>query len=299
MKWFLNFCSLAVIAALGYMAEPMLRTPLTGIERTAVELSANGNILLKLSDGTSVPLSSLTPAQLPKQVKLSTPAKLSDSASGLKMTIDAGAVVHVIRVENGNLVVAVQEGSPITGKIPVMNTDLLQQLSITPPSPATPKPEPAPAPEPQPEPEPAPAPEPESDPVEETPEPATPETVEPSEPEETPAPEPTPIPEPSGDTKLDIPGPATADGEDEAGQAIVAAMQASIKAGDIKEFTFDQVTDWTAGEPETIDGGTYETGLATYHAETIFGKKEIKAKALVRGGKVQRWIWPNSGMEIK
>lgn len=297
MKWFLNFCSLGVIAALGYMAEPMLRTPLTGIERTSVEMSANGNILLKLSDGTSVPLSSLTPAQLPKQVKLSTPAKLSDSASGLKMTIDAGAVVHLIRIENGNLVVAVQEGSPITGKVPVMNTDLLQQLSITPPSPSsTSAPTPKPAPEPAPAPEPPPAPEPEATPEEEAPEPVTPEVEEAPEPEEIPTPEPTV--EPAEDVKLDIPGPATTGGED-ADQVIIAAMQASLKAGEIKEFTFDQVVEWAVGEPETVDGATYQTGIVTYLGETIFGKNEVKAKALISGDKVQRWTWQNSGVEIK
>jgi hypothetical protein len=27
--------------------------------------------------------------------------------------------------------------------------------------------------------------------------------------------------------------------------------------------------------------------------------KTIQAKALIQGGAVKKWIWPNSGMEIK
>lgn len=76
-------------------------------------------------------------------------------------------------------------------------------------------------------------------------------------------------------------------------------MQESIKAAQIKEFTFAQVLDWKADEPETTDGETYQTGLISYKAETIFGVKTIQAKALVKGDKVVRWIWPKSGMEIK
>jgi hypothetical protein len=76
-------------------------------------------------------------------------------------------------------------------------------------------------------------------------------------------------------------------------------MQDSVRTGQIKEFTFDQVLTWKAEADETIDGETYQTGLASYKAETIFGVKTIQAKALIKNAKVQRWIWPKSGMEIK
>jgi hypothetical protein len=76
-------------------------------------------------------------------------------------------------------------------------------------------------------------------------------------------------------------------------------MQESVRGGQIKEFTFDQVLTWKADADETVDGETYQTGLASYQAETIFGVKTIQAKALIKEGKVQRWIWPKSGMEIK
>jgi hypothetical protein len=77
-------------------------------------------------------------------------------------------------------------------------------------------------------------------------------------------------------------------------------MKASIQAGEIKEFTFDQVLEWLPGEgAETIDGQSFQTGIASYKAETVFGVKTIQAKALIQGGKVVRWLWPKSGMEIK
>ena len=76
-------------------------------------------------------------------------------------------------------------------------------------------------------------------------------------------------------------------------------MQENVRDGQIKEFTFDQVLAWKAEADEIIDGETYQTGLASYKAETIFGVKTIQAKALIKGGKIQRGIWPKSGMEIK
>jgi hypothetical protein len=99
-----------------------------------------------------------------------------------------------------------------------------------------------------------------------------------------PTPEPTPEPEPA----------AAGSGDH------VAIMKASIQAGEIKEFYFDQVLEWLPGEgTETIDGQVYQTGIASYKAETVFGVKTIQAKALIQGGKVVRWLWPKSGMEIK
>jgi hypothetical protein len=151
-------------------------------------------------------------------------------------------------------------------------------------APALPKADPAPAPAPAPEPvvknDPAPAPEP-------TPEPPVVQN-EPEKMDETPAPAPEPIPE-----------PAPVGGEAMGEEALVALMQESIKGGQVKEFTFDQVMKWSAGPEEEVDGAKYQTGLAEYKAETIFGVKTMKAKALIKDGKVAKWIWATSGMEIK
>ena len=166
-----------------------------------------------------------------------------------------------------------------------------------PPADATPAPAPEPAPEPIPVPEPVPAPDP-VPPV--TPPPVVDEEPEPApvaEEEEAPADETTGTDEVADvmeeEVKEEEPAPPAAPAD------VVSIMQASVRAEQIKEFTFDQVLDWKAGEDETVDGETYQTGLVSYKAETIFGVKNIEAKALIRNGKVERWIWPKSGMEIK
>jgi hypothetical protein len=39
--------------------------------------------------------------------------------------------------------------------------------------------------------------------------------------------------------------------------------------------------------------------MLSYKAETIFGIKTIQAKAYIRDGRVSRWVWPKSGLEIR
>jgi hypothetical protein len=109
-------------------------------------------------------------------------------------------------------------------------------------------------------------------------------------------PEPEPEPEPAVATAAEPTAPAATQlGPEE----IIALMKSSISSKQITEFSLDQVNDWKAGEEESIDGSSYQTGTASYQAETIFGTKNIQAKALIQGGKVVRWIWPTSGLEIQ
>ena len=136
--------------------------------------------------------------------------------------------------------------------------------------------------------------------------PAMPDTPPPVEPEPIPEPTPEPVPEPTLEptpepTPEPIPEPTPEPEPEPAGSSDpIAIMQASIQAAEIKEFTFDQVLEWLPGEgSETIDGQNYQTGIASYKAETVFGVKTIQAKALIQGGKVVRWLWAKSGMEIK
>lgn len=132
------------------------------------------------------------------------------------------------------------------------------KVEPTPPAPVPTPPAPAPAVEPMPEP------------------------VVKTEPEPAPAPPAPPTPSAS---KLD-----------EAG--IVSAMQESIKSGKITEFTFEQVVAWKGGEEETVDGVTYQTGLAAFKKDTILGFKTMQAKALIKGGKIAKWVWKETGSEM-
>lgn len=111
---------------------------------------------------------------------------------------------------------------------------------------------------------------------------------------------PEPMPEVAVEEPVETEAPAAID-ENKVltDEEIVAVMQASVKAGEIKEFTFDQVSEWTATDERESGGESFQSGLASYRAETIFGVKNIQAQALIAKGKVVKWIWPKSGMEIK
>lgn len=293
MKLFLILVGMGTAGVLGFMAEPSLRFQFTGLK------PKDGAASLILEDKTKAPEapridpSTVPQSQLPKVVTLTNEVKINDKGSGMTMTISAGSKVKLIRITGENAVVRPGE-TDYTISIPYKDTDLLDQLEANPPSaepatePVTPDPVPTPAgdseePKPTPDPvaqnttptpapAPEPAPEPKVDPVP-TPEPA---------PAPAPAPEPAPQPAPVATAKDPV-----------------QVMQESLRSGQIKEFSFDQVLDWKAGTEEAVDGENYATGLVSYKAETIFGVKTIQAKALIKEGKVAKWIWPKSGMEIK
>jgi len=79
---------------------------------------------------------------------------------------------------------------------------------------------------------------------------------------------------------------------------LINAMQDSIKKKMVSEFSFDGVLKWEAGENETLSDTEYQIGFATYEKETIFGKQPVVAKALVRNGKVTKWVYAKTGLDI-
>ncbi len=216
----------------------------------------------------AIDVSKLTPEQLPQQVTLKIATEVAD-ASGLKLKVDAGNRLKLVRIEGDQAVVS-PGTSPFEGRVLISGTDLMEQLAAN-PSLATPN-------------------------VTAT-DPGAP--AEPATTAVTTAPEPTAI----------TPPPAAVEpSPQEAAKPIVAVvnpadlvevMKAHIRSGNIKEFSFEQVLEWKAEADEVIDGKTYKTGLVRYQAETIFGMKTIEAKAIIQDGTVVRWIWPKSGLEIK
>jgi hypothetical protein len=206
--------------------------------------------------------------------------------------------VKPLRIE-GQLLVVSPGDSPFEGRVSPSDTDLLENLrpdnsAATPPSTSTPEPAVPTAPESTPAAQPTAtsptdvdATPPASTATEPTPAP----TTGPAEPGEANPPGSTPE-APSGTTSTGAPSAADAD-------AVVKAMQESIRGGKVQEFKYEQVLGWKAAGDEQIDGESYQTGLVAYKAETIFGVKTIQAKALIKDGTVVKWIWPKSGMEIK
>ena len=141
--------------------------------------------------------------------------------------------------------------------------------------------------------------------------PATQPTPQPTPPAPSPVavnnPTPTPQPMPAVDPPApDVPVVANTEAPSAGGSKlsddeIVALMKKSIAGGAVKEFTIDKVKDngWKANGDETIDGTDYQTGLVAYVAATIFGDRPVQAKALIKDGKIERWVYAKSGMEIQ
>jgi len=95
------------------------------------------------------------------------------------------------------------------------------------------------------------------------------------------------------------PAPAPADGGDLTDDQIVELMKKSIADDTVKEFKAVQIKGWKAAEKETVDGTEYQTGLVAYEATSMFGVNPVQAKALIKGGKVERWVSAKTGMEIQ
>ena len=234
-----------------------------------VREEAGGMVVIVKYKGASysINLDEVRDNDLPETVTIEKPTVIPTSGGEGQVTLKKGDVVTLLNRKNDSLIVEKSDSNG-KGKISPKDTDLFQQLvkriyeREAGGAVAT-------APAPPPAPTPAPAPVAKIDPV-------------------VPNPEPIPVvePAPAVDAKL---------GEDE----IIALMKDSIASGAVKEFTSEQVKGWKANGEETIDGTEYQTGLAAYEAATIFGVRPVQAKALIKDGKIERWVYAKSGMEIQ
>ena len=102
----------------------------------------------------------------------------------------------------------------------------------------------------------------------------------------------------STETPTETPAPPTSTAKLDA-TAIVALLKADVGAGKVTEFKANQVTQWEAGEEMDFDGETYQTGHVTFKAETILGVQEHEAIALIQGGKVYKWMWAKTKLEMR
>ncbi|MFT5906147.1 MAG: hypothetical protein ACI9E1_001753 [Cryomorphaceae bacterium] len=104
------------------------------------------------------------------------------------------------------------------------------------------------------------------------------------------------IPEPVIPTPAPVTKPAPVDeGVKLSEQEFIDVLKASVKAGDVNEFEFSQVLEWKlAGED-----GANQVGMVTYKADTIFDEQQLEAKALVKDGKVVKWLWPTTNTKMR
>jgi hypothetical protein len=270
-----------VLYFLGYILGPTITHALVDVKKDASGLVA---IVKYKSANYTINLDEVRDNELPKTVKIENATEIPTLSGEGQVRLRKGDVVTLLNRKDDVLIVEKPDSNG-KGEISPKDTDLFQQLAkqiyekeaggavaVTTP--------PAPVPVPVPNPVPAPNPTPVAG-VDPTPTP-TPEPMPVVEPE----PEPTPTPAPVGGAKLS---------DDE----IIALMKESIAGGAVKEFTSDQVKGWKPNGDETIDGTEYQTGLAAYEAATIFGVRPVQAKALIKDGKIERWVYAKSGMEIQ
>lgn len=300
MKWFVNLLVLAGAGVFGYYAEPSLRLELTGLSPippapVAPQPDSNEQHLSK------VDLRQYVFEQLPKEVVLKKDTQVTDSSSGLKMTIPATSRVKLLRLGMGTLVIGT--GAPnIEGEVEVQNTDIREQIVANPPAaidpgtvaaaPGTAAPDATAAAKPQQMDAMA-----KNEPEEGTTADPAAGTDKPAEPGETAAADPNMKADPAADPAADA--AATTAFTAIVADDIVKIMQDSIKAEQIKEVKFESVTEWAGSEPETLDGKQYNVGVVTYKGKTFLGVRTSRAKAYINGGKVIRWIGANSGMDLK
>lgn len=279
MKFIVNLLVIAAAGFLGYALEPNLRMELTGISQVSPQKKQEpGNQQEQVL--SKIDVRAYDFEQLPKQVTLKKAAEVTDSASGVKMTIPEGTTVKLVRLGMGTLVIS-PGVETISGEVEVQNTDIREQLFANPPAPIDPK---TLAKGPQGEPgmgsmggaEPA---------EEEKP---TDEMAQNGEGGSNPALAP-------AETEPAAPAEFSAMSQDD----IVKVMQESIKSGQVTSFKLEDVSEWTAGEPEELNGAKFNVGMITYTGTTFMGKSQLRGKAYISGGKVHNWINPKSGTDLK
>jgi hypothetical protein len=261
-----------VLYFLGYLLSGTITPALVDVRE-----ATSGTVVIVKYKGASysINLDEVRDNELPETVTIENLTIIPTSGGEGQVRLRKGDVVTLLNRKDDFLIVEKPDSNG-KGKISPKDTDLFQQLvkriyereaggaiaaTIPPATVAAPAPAPAPAPVAK------------IDPVVSNPEPM-------------PVVEPTPAPAPVEETKL---------GDDE----IIALMKDSIAGGAVKEFTSDQVKGWKTNGEETIDGTEYQTGLAAYEAATIFGVRPVQAKALIKDGKIERWVYAKSGMEIQ
>lgn len=261
-----------VCVGLGYIVEPMFISGVKNKPATQAAANADEEDPAGPKDPKPTPeepdttptievdLSKITQDDFPDKVELKESYTVSDAESGTTVTLKAGSMVKPIRLQGSYLVIQ-PSLIPIQSAIHVDKTNF-KELAVPKMLERIKNPVVAQNP----------------DPVD--PAPKDPDPVAPGDPD--PSPDPTPT-------------PAAKLGE----AAIVALLKEDVAAGKVTEFKADQVTAWQAGNDMEFDGENYQTGRVTFKAETILGVQEHEAIALIKDGKVHKWMWAKTKLEMR
>lgn len=209
-----------------------------------------------------VDLATLRQDQLPKEISILSSMPFKHKETGLFINVPIGSKHQPIKVVPPNVHLRVT-GTKYQVVMPIAKTDLIEQLSRMTHE-ATPAPIAA-----------------DTNPTT----PSAPVTA-------APAIAPTPDPIPSAVPSI----PAVSNSSD---VDAVSLMRSSLQQNPVKEFAIGQITAWNPGPEETFDGETFATGTVSYEATTILGQKTMQAKALIKNGRIEKWIHAKSGIEIE
>jgi len=72
-------------------------------------------------------------------------------------------------------------------------------------------------------------------------------------------------------------------------------LLSSMTAGDVTEVTPASISKWEDPQQENVDGKNYWTIVVTYTTKTMFGDFTTHAKAFIYNGRVEKWLYRDSG----
>lgn len=256
---------LLVLVGAGYVLYPMALPIMenAGLVAKAEKPSEDEEVVKELEPApvVEVDLTGVTPEDFPDEVQLLVPVKLQIPGMEEPMVLKKGAMVEPVRLQGDSLIFKPKMVS-VNAKIPIDDTNF--KALIKPILEVKRRNE-----------------------AEERARLAAQEKEanEAVVPEPMPEPRPEPQPEPKAAQLSEA--------------AVIDLMKSSIAAGAIKEFTADKVLGWKLEGVEEIDGQEYQVGLIIYNADTIFGVQKHEVKALILDGKIKKWIWAQTGVEVR
>ncbi len=79
---------------------------------------------------------------------------------------------------------------------------------------------------------------------------------------------------------------------------VFSVMRESLARGEATDRLLEDARKWRWIGREKVNGQNYETGIVSIEVETIFGVFASEIKALIRDGRVEKWVDPVSGQKI-
>lgn len=72
-------------------------------------------------------------------------------------------------------------------------------------------------------------------------------------------------------------------------------MKESLEKGEAGAFELENATEWRWLGKETVDGVEYDVGLTAFEVGSAFGVTRTEIKALIKEGRVEKWVDPGTG----